>query len=93
MAEGLAVVATISSILQLVDFTLKVADRANHLKSGASDIPKSLNHLKTELPVLRHTLQQIQDAVQEARFSDPCAAALEPILNAYEQLMNDIILM
>ncbi|PSN62572.1 hypothetical protein BS50DRAFT_122517 [Corynespora cassiicola Philippines] len=90
MAEGLAVVATISSILQLVDFTLKVADRANHLKSGASDIPKSLNHLKTELPVLRHTLQQIQDAIQEARFSGACTAALKPVVEGCNQSMEEM---
>jgi hypothetical protein len=59
MAEGLAVVAIVSSIVQLVDFTSKIIARLNEFHSGTNDIPKSLSYLKAELPLVVRTLQQI----------------------------------
>lgn len=75
-------VAIVSSIVQLVDFTSKVVVRLNEAQSGASNLPKSPNHLETELPVLRRTLEQINEAIQAKRFPDECAAALLPTIQS-----------
>ena len=90
MAEGLAIVAIISSIVKLVDFTSKVVSRLNEVQSGTSDIPKSLGNLKVELPVLIHTLQQIHDAAKAKRFPDACAGALLPAVQGCEQPIYEI---
>jgi hypothetical protein len=58
MAEALAVVAVVSSIVQLVDFTSKVVSRLDEFHSNTTDIPNSLSHLRTELPLVTHALQQ-----------------------------------
>jgi hypothetical protein len=51
MAEALGVVAVVFSIVQLVDFTLKVVNRLHEFQSGAKEAPKSLRHLSAELPL------------------------------------------
>lgn len=90
MAEGFAVVAIISSIVQLVDFTSKVVARLNDFQSGTNEIPKSLGHLKAELPVLVHTLQQIHEAIKAEHFPKECATALLPAVQGCDRSIHDI---
>ena len=90
MAEALAVAAIVSSIVQLVDFSSKVITRINEFHSGASDIPKSLGHLKAELPVLNRTLQQIQVAINDEHFPKECATALLPAMQGCEESIKEI---
>ncbi|KAJ4304872.1 hypothetical protein N0V90_000400 [Kalmusia sp. IMI 367209] len=90
MAETLAVLATVSSILQIVDFTSKIVDRLAEFLSDSDDIPQSLGHLKAELPLLSYTLQQIQEAIEAKRLPERSAAALRPTLQGCEQSMHQI---
>ncbi|KAF2793076.1 hypothetical protein K505DRAFT_306450 [Melanomma pulvis-pyrius CBS 109.77] len=90
MAEGLATVAIISSIVQLVDFTSKVIARLNEFHSGTSDIPKSLSHLKAELPLVSHTLQQILEALNAGLFSKECTTALQPTIQGCQGSVVEI---
>jgi hypothetical protein len=90
MAEVIAVVAVVSSIVQLVDFTTKVLTRLNEIQSGTSDIPNSLRYLKTELPVLVHTLEGIHDAIKADRFPPKCATALQPAVDGCNQSIHEI---
>lgn len=90
MAEGLAVVAIVSSVVQLVDFSSKVIARLNEFQSCADAIPKSLGFLKTELPLLVRTLQQIQGAVDQKLLANNCAAALLPTIQGCDGLIQEI---
>jgi hypothetical protein len=90
MAEAIVVVAVVSSIVQLVDFTSKVIARLNDIQSGTKDIPKSLEYLNAELPVLLHTLQQILDAIKADRFPSKCATALQPAVDGCKASIQDI---
>jgi hypothetical protein len=90
MAEALAVVAVVSSIVQLVDFTSKVVDRLNEFGSNTTDIPKSMTHLKAELPLVAHTLEKIRDAIQAKRLPDRCTAALQPVVDGCDQSIHEI---
>jgi hypothetical protein len=90
MAEALAVVAVVSSIVQLVDFTSKVVARLDEFHSNTTDIPRSLSHLRTELPLVTHTLQQIREIIQTKRFPDGCTAALQPVIEGCNQLIREI---
>jgi hypothetical protein len=64
MAEGLAVVGVVASIIQLVDFSTKVIGRLEEFHSAAGEIPKSFRHLNTELPILSTTLQNISRDIE-----------------------------
>jgi hypothetical protein len=90
MAEVITVVAVVSSIVQLVDFTSKVVARLNDIQLGTKDIPKSLQHLKTELPILFYTLQQLHDAIKADRFPPKCASALQPAIDGCNQSVQEI---
>ncbi|KAF2132357.1 hypothetical protein P153DRAFT_189443 [Dothidotthia symphoricarpi CBS 119687] len=90
MAEALAVVAIISSIVQLVDFTSKVVTRLDELRSDTSDAQKSLGHLKAELPVLVRALQLIEEAINSGLFPKGCATALVPVVQGCEESIREI---
>jgi hypothetical protein len=90
MAESLAVVAIISSIVQLVDFTSKIIARLNEFHSGTNDIPKSLSHLKAELPLVVRTLQRIQEAINAGLFPKECATALQPAIQGCQGSVSEI---
>jgi len=64
MAEALAVVGVVASIVQLVDFGAKVLHRLNDFQSRRGEIPKVFQHVKAELPILLETLDQTKVAVE-----------------------------
>ncbi|EUC41285.1 hypothetical protein COCMIDRAFT_106550 [Bipolaris oryzae ATCC 44560] len=59
MAEGLAAVGAVASIVQLVDFSAKVILRLKEFHSLAGELPTSLRYVSSELPVLSTTLESI----------------------------------
>jgi len=87
MAEALAVVGVVASIIQLVDFSSKVLVRLDEFQSSLGEIPKSFRHIKAELPVLRDTLQQTKDAIDAGFVRDETKTALAP---AIEGCMDQI---
>jgi hypothetical protein len=52
MAEGLAVVGAVASIVQLVDFTTKVFERVNHYIRRVDEAPETLRDIGIHLPLL-----------------------------------------
>ncbi|PVH91840.1 ankyrin [Periconia macrospinosa] len=94
MAEALAVVGVVTSIVQLVDFSTRVVSRLDEFYSVAKEVPKSFRHVKTELPLLTTTLEQLKAAIDTTPVADSSKKALLPVIagctEQVEQL--DIIL-
>ncbi len=80
MAEALAVVGIVSSIAQLVEFSSKILSRLHDFQSAVTDIPKTFQQIKAELPLLRDTLQQTKEAIDAGRVNDETTKALDPII-------------
>ncbi|KAF1999768.1 hypothetical protein P154DRAFT_523078 [Amniculicola lignicola CBS 123094] len=80
MAEALAVVAVVASIVQLVDFSNRVVRRLDEFHSIAGEIPKSFCQVKTELPLLGTTLQQLKEAIDADLVTDGSKTALLPVI-------------
>ena len=76
MAEALAVVGVVASIVQLVDFGAKVLHRLNDFQSSCGEIPKVFEHVKAELPILLETLDQTKDAVEKGSMKEDIKKAL-----------------
>ncbi|KAF2726518.1 hypothetical protein EJ04DRAFT_571199 [Polyplosphaeria fusca] len=79
MAEVWAAVGVVASIVQLVDFSTRVVSRLDEFCSVAKEIPKSFRHVKTELPLLATTLEQLKsaiDATSEANGSNKALLAV-----------------
>jgi hypothetical protein len=87
MAEPLAVVGVVASIVQLVDFGSRVLRRLDEFQSSLGEIPESFRHIKAELPVLLDTLQQTKEAIYAGSVRDKTTKALLPaILGCKEQI-------
>jgi hypothetical protein len=80
MAEALAVVSVVASIIQLLDFSTKVVSRLNEFYSDAKEVPKSFRHVKTELPLLATTLAQLKDTLDTTSAADGATKALVPVI-------------
>lgn len=79
MAEALAV-ASVANIIQLVDFGSKVLVRLNEYQTKVGDVPKSFRTVKTELPILLHTLKQTEKAAGDGSLSQETKTALLPVV-------------
>lgn len=87
MAEGLAAVGVVASIAQLVDFSAKVILRLKEFHSLAEELPISLRHVSSELPVLSTTLENIcQNLKVNPADSNLEAALLLVVSGCHEQI-------
>jgi len=95
MAEALAVVGVVASIVQLIDFGSKVLLRLNEFQSNAREIPQTFQHIKAELPVLLDTLEQTKTAIETASIRDETKKALLPAIDGCRAQIEslDILIM
>ena len=80
MAEAIAVIGLVASIIQLVDFSSTVLHRIEEFQASLGEIPKSFQHIKVELPVLRDTLQQTREAIEAGSVRNETEKALIPAI-------------
>jgi NACHT NTPase-like protein len=81
MAEAVAVISLVASIVQLADFGSKVLFRLNDFQTKIGDIPKTFQHVKAELPVLLDTLKQTKSAIEAGSIRDETKNALLPAID------------
>lgn len=87
MAESLAIVGVVASIVQLVDFSTRVVRRLEEFHSVTGEVPRSFRHVKAELPLLETTLQQLKGAIDADLVVDGSKKALLPIIaGCHEQI-------
>lgn len=94
MAEALAVVGVVASIVQLVDFGSEVFRRLNDFQSSLGEIPKTFKHVKDELPILLETLNQTKVEIEKGSIREETKKALLPVINGCREqieLLNDVI--
>jgi hypothetical protein len=80
MAEALAAVGVVASIVQLVDFSTRVVSRLDEFYSDAKEVPKSFRDIKTELPLLATTLDQLKGAIDSTSIAKGSKKALVPVI-------------
>ncbi|KAF2500541.1 TPR-like protein [Lophium mytilinum] len=94
MADALAVISVVASIVQLVDFGNRVLLRLNEFHTSAGEVPKTFQHIKAELPVLLDTLEQTKTGIQSGSVRDETKKALLPAINgcrAQIELLDTVI--
>ena len=80
MAEALAIVGFVSSIIQFTDFSTKVIERLDEFQSSVHKVPQLLRDLKTLLSLLRDTLGRMKAEPERSLTStDTQMAMLEVI--------------
>ncbi|KXX76846.1 Vegetative incompatibility protein HET-E-1 [Madurella mycetomatis] len=78
--SGVEIIGIISSIVGIVNATVKVYDTAN----DASGLPKAFRDVATRLPLVRKTLQTASGQLKTANLDDECCKAVMPILQRCE---------
>jgi N-terminal domain on NACHT_NTPase and P-loop NTPases len=81
MAEALAAVGAVANIVQLVDFGSKVLLRLNDFLSNSGRVPKTFQHLQTELRVLLDALKHTKTAIETGSVPDQTREALRPAID------------
>src|SRR5438045_2879287 len=81
MAEALAVVGLVSSIVQFVDFGTKIIRRLEEFTSNAGDVPKTFRSIQAQLPLIIDALERTRAQGDAGRISDKSAQALKPVLD------------
>ena len=80
MAETLAVIGVVASILQLVDFGTKVSKHLNNFLENANDVPEVFEEAKLQLPLLIEILHQTQLHVHHRHYNSQIEAALQALV-------------
>lgn len=80
MAEALAVVGIVSSIVQIVEFSSKVVQRLNDFASSVGKVPRAFRHIKTEIPLIIDSLRRIQDQARAGRLETATVDAVKPVI-------------
>lgn len=81
MAEAVAVISLLSSIVQLVDFGTKLIDRLDEFASATEDVPLSFRSIKSQLPLAIITLRRVEEQARSGRVGDADAQALKPVID------------
>lgn len=81
MAETVALVGLISAIVQLVDTGTKITSRLHEFASATNDVPESFRDLRTQLPIVIHTLQRVRRQADAGLIDDVAATALKSLVN------------
>lgn len=76
---------TSPTLRNLVARTQEVVRRLNEFHSIAGEIPKSFRQVKTELPLLGTTLQQIKEAIDADLVADGSKTALLPVITGCQE--------
>ena len=85
MAEAVAAIGLASSILQLLDFSGKVAARLNEFQSNSQDLSGNLKTIKVQLPLILNAVKRIQEQAQDELVSEPTAEALQTVVEDCKQ--------
>ena len=90
MAEAVAVVGLVASIVQLVEFGSSVAARLRDFQSRAQDVSATLRGIQTQLPLLLEAMKCIEEQADSELFIEQRAKALQPVVKGCEQAVEKI---
>lgn len=88
MAEALAVVGSVASVIQLVDFTGKVFERVNHYIRCVNEAPETLREIAIHLPLFIEALHRVQFHIDFGHFNPQTSSALKLMIDeCYSQMI------
>ena len=90
MAEALAVVDAVASIVQLVEFGTKVLRRQDEFHSELDEVPKSFQRFRSQLPLLLDTLKRTEHDIDTGIISSETENALLPAISGCKIEMQSL---
>jgi len=90
MAELVAAVGIVASILQLIQFSSIVIHRLDEFQLDGRKTPRTLQNLKTKLTVLRKALQQVKNSIDAGFVRDDNEATVLSAVRACYELTKEV---
>ena len=81
MGEAFAVVAIVSSIVQLVDFSSNVVERIYEFQKRAQEVPKAFRGISRVLPALSNGFLKAKEQLDNDRIPEDTRKALAPLID------------
>jgi hypothetical protein len=88
--EVLSVIGIISNILQIIDFSVDVYERAKNFSQDVNDIPKAFRNTSEVLPLVKSALQQTQARMTESEVDAETCQALTKVLDGCEATVTKL---
>ncbi|KAE9370158.1 TPR-like protein [Stipitochalara longipes BDJ] len=89
-AEAFAVIGVISSILQLVDFSTDVYERAKGFSHDARELPSVFQNIDSILPTVRSSLEQTQKRIEASEFDESQCRQLKEMIARCEATLTEL---
>ena len=90
MAEAVAVVGLVASIVQLVEFGSSVAARLRDFQSNTQDVSATLRGIQTRLPLILDAVKYIKEQADSGLVVEQSAKALQPVVKGCEQAVEKL---
>ena len=90
MAEVVAAVSLLASILQLVDFGSKLVERLNDFVATTKDVPETFRNISFQLPIAITTLQRLRCRIERSELSRNESDALKALVDHSIDLIKDV---
>ena len=90
MAEAIAVVGIVASIVQLVDFGTRVVSRLEEFRSRLDDVPEALGPIHSQLPLLLGILAKTKEGISAGSIDHGLAEALMPNIHGCQQQIEKL---
>ncbi len=86
-------IAAISSIITLVDFSQKVLARAAELRANGKDIGKAFLCINDLLPPINHAVKRTKDRIESGEIDEETCKTLIPIHLGVERTLKELEIM
>lgn len=84
------IVGAASSIVQLIDFSTRIACRLSEYRSTAKEIPEVFVHISTGLPLLGDSLKTIEQRAKNGNLEEKSKRALNLVLDDCAKQAEDL---
>ncbi|KEF60430.1 uncharacterized protein A1O9_01991 [Exophiala aquamarina CBS 119918] len=81
MAEAIAALGLLASILQLVDFSAKLVDRVNDVAINTRDVPETFRNISIQLPLAIAALQRLSGRIEGNELTHSEEKALQALVD------------
>jgi hypothetical protein len=79
-AEGLAVIGIIVNIIAIVDFSIKIYDRARGFNVDLKEVPEEFREVRSLLPLISNDLHRTLSRAKSSKIDEDKCKALRPVL-------------
>ena len=90
MAEAIAAISLVQTIIELTEFGRKVVKRLNEFKNNVQDLPEAFQHIGNQLPILMRIANSLEERANNGDFAPDAQKDLEQVIKALKKELLDL---